>query len=226
MTPTAQSATGSLDREATNAAPRVDQKAHAGLASLVRPALLLLLVFTLLTGLAYPLLVTGIAQVLFPSQANGSLIRENGKVVGSELIGQAFASPRYFWSRPSATAPYAYNAGASTGTNQGPLNPALKDAVAARVKALKEADPGNTASIPVDLVTSSGSGLDPHISPAAAYYQVSRVARERGLSVDAVHQAVDRQIEGRTFGLLGEPRVNVLLLNRALDRLSPTSNAR
>jgi K+-transporting ATPase ATPase C chain len=222
MSPIAQSATSALDREAANAAPRVDQKAHAGLASLVRPALMLLLLFTLLTGLAYPLLVTGFAQLLFPSQANGSLLRENGKVVGSELIGQAFASPRYFWSRPSATAPHPYNAGASTGSNQGPLNPALKDAVAARIKALKDADPENSAPIPVDLVTASGSGLDPHISPAAAYYQVSRVARERGLSVDAVRQAVDRQIEARTFGLLGEPRVNVLLLNRALDRLNPS----
>jgi K+-transporting ATPase ATPase C chain len=223
MSPIAQSAAGSLDRESAHTAPRVEEKTHAGLASLVRPALLLLLLFTLLTGLAYPVLVTGIAQVLFPSQANGSLIRDGDKIVGSELIGQAFASPRYFWSRPSATAPYAYNAGASTGTNQGPLNPALKDAVAARVKALREADPGNTAKIPVDLVTSSGSGLDPHISPAAAYYQVSRVVRERGLAADMVRNLVDQQIEGRTFGLLGEPRVNVLRLNRALDRLSASS---
>jgi K+-transporting ATPase ATPase C chain len=219
MSPIAQSATNTLDRETANAAPRVEEKAHAGLASLVRPALMLLLVFTLLTGLAYPLLVTGLAQALFPSQANGSLIRDGGKVVGSALIGQPFASPRYFWSRPSATAPYAYNAGASTGTNLGPLNPALKDAVAARVKALQEADKGNTAKIPVDLVTSSGSGLDPHISPAAAYYQVGRVARARGLSADALRKVVDQHVEGRTFGLLGEPRVNVLLLNRALDRL-------
>jgi K+-transporting ATPase ATPase C chain len=219
MSPISQSATGTLDRETANAAPRVEEKAHAGLASLVRPAAMLLLVFTLLTGLAYPVLVTGIAQVLFPSQANGSLIRDGGKVVGSALIGQPFASPRYFWSRPSATAPYAYNAGASTGTNLGPLNPALKDSVAARVKALREADPGNTAKIPVDLVTSSGSGLDPHISPAAAYYQVGRVARARGLAADAVRVLVDQSVEGRTFGLLGEPRVNVLLLNRALDRL-------
>jgi K+-transporting ATPase ATPase C chain len=184
---------------------------------LVRPAVLLLLLFTLLTGVLYPLLITGLAQVLFPRQANGSLITYEGRVVGSELIGQAFARPDYFWSRPSATAPYAYNAGASTGSNLGPLNPALKEAVAARVDALKKADPDNALPIPVDLVTASGSGLDPDISPAAAYYQVHRVAKARGMSEAALRKLVDAHVEGRTLGILGEPRVNVLRLNRALD---------
>lgn len=190
-------------------------------ASLLRPALVLLGLFTLVTGLLYPAAVTGIAQVIFPDQANGSLIREGDHVVGSRLLGQAFDAPRYFWSRPSATAPTPYNAAASTGSNQGPLNPALKDAVVARIAALKAADPTNTNPVPVDLITASGSGLDPHITPAGAQYQAGRVAHARGLSEDAVQKLIDQHTEGRTFGLLGEPRVNVLDLNRALDTLSP-----
>jgi K+-transporting ATPase ATPase C chain len=184
----------------------------------LKPALLMLALLTVLTGVAYPLLVTGIAQAVFPHQANGSLIERDGKVVGSELVGQPFSDPKYFWSRPSATGPMPYNAGASSGSNQGPLNPALADAVKARIAALKAADPGNTAPIPVDLVTASGSGLDPHISPAAAAYQVDRVARARSLSADTVRALVAKHSEGRQFGGLGEPRVNVLTLNLALDR--------
>jgi K+-transporting ATPase ATPase C chain len=183
----------------------------------LRPAILLTLVLTVLTGLAYPLVVTGVAQVLFPRQANGSLILKEGKVVGSSLIGQPFDDSRYFWSRPSATSPFPYNAAASSGSNLGPTNPALADLVKARVEALRAADPGNTAPVPVDLVTASGSGLDPHISPAAAFYQVRRVARARALGEEAVRGLVERHIEGRQFGFLGEPRVNVLALNHALD---------
>jgi K+-transporting ATPase ATPase C chain len=192
--------------------------------SQLRPALVSLGIFTLLTGLLYPLVVTGIAQVVFPWQANGSLMVQNGQPVGSTLIGQPFDDPKYFWGRLSATAPAAYtgfNADkltGSSGSNYGPLNPALLEAVQGRLKALQEADPGNTAPIPVDLATASSSGLDPHISPAAAAYQVGRVAQERGLSEDAVRQLVARYTAGRTFGLLGEPRVNVLQLNLALDK--------
>jgi len=183
----------------------------------LKPALLMLVLLTVLTGLVYPLLVTAITQVLFPNRANGSLILRDRKAIGSELIGQPFSSPKYFWGRPSATAPYPYNAAASSGSNQGPLNPALTDAVAARIQALREADPDNSAPVPVDLVTASGSGLDPHISPAAAQYQVNRVARARGLDAAAVQAMVVQHTAGRQLGFLGEPRVNVLELNLALE---------
>jgi K+-transporting ATPase ATPase C chain len=188
------------------------------MASTVRPAVVLLLLLTLLLGVVYPLAVTGVAQVAFPHRANGSLIERNGKLVGSELIGQPFDEPRYFWSRPSATGP-AYNGGASTGSNLGPSNPALEEAVKARVQALKGADPGNATPIPIDLVTTSGSGLDPHISAAAALYQTRRVARERGLDVVRVRKLVEAHLQTRLLGVLGEPVVNVLELNLALDAL-------
>ena len=183
----------------------------------LRPALMLLLILTVITGVVYPLVVTGVAQVVFPYQAGGSLIVKDGKVVGSALIGQPFDDPKYFWGRPSATSPFGYNAGSSSGSNLSPTNPDLIKVVQGRVDALRAADPGNTAAVPVDLVTASGSGLDPHISPAAALYQVSRVARERNFSPDTVRTLVDRHTEGRLWGLLGEPRVNVLALNLALD---------
>jgi K+-transporting ATPase ATPase C chain len=185
--------------------------------NLVRPAVSLFVLLTVVTGIAYPLLVTGVARVAFPEQAAGSLVVQGGKTVGSSLIGQPFADPKHFWSRPSATAPMPYNGGSSGGSNQGPLNPALVDAVKARAEALRAADPGNTAPIPVDLVTASGSGLDPHISPAAAAYQAARVARERGLSIDAVRAAIERHTKGRQWGLFGEPRVDVLALNLELE---------
>jgi K+-transporting ATPase ATPase C chain len=189
--------------------------------SQIRPALMALLIFTVLTGLVYPLVVTAIAQLVFPCQANGSLIVQNGRTVGSALIGQQFTDPGYFWGRLSATSPYPYDAAASSGSNLGPTNPALLDEVKARIAALKAADPGNTQLIPVDLVTSSGSGLDPDISVAAALYQIPRVARLRGLSQSAVRALVDQYTRGRTLGFLGEPRVNVLQLNLALDGLKP-----
>lgn len=186
----------------------------------IKPALTMLLILTVLTGLIYPLAVTGLARLFFPDQAHGSLIVRDGKVIGSRLIGQQFDKPEYFWSRPSATSPVPYNAAASSGSNLGPTNPALLGAVNARVVALRAADPGNGSPIPIDLVTASGSGLDPHISPAAALYQVNRVARARGLEEKTVNALVIQHTEGRQFGLLGERRVNVLLLNLALDHQS------
>lgn len=180
----------------------------------LRPALTIFLFLTVMTGVVYPLAVTGIAQVFFPHQANGSLIDVEGKLYGSVLIGQQFDDPKYFWGRPSAA---GYNAAASSGSNYGPLNSSLEEAVQARIDALKAADPTNMLSIPVDLVTASGSGLDPHISVAAALYQVHRVAAARGWSESDVASLVEKYTEGRQFGILGEPRVNILLLNMALD---------
>lgn len=174
---------------------------------------------TILTGLLYPALITGIAQVLFPYQANGSLITQNGQAIGSALIGQQFDDPNYFWGRPSATADHPYNASASGGSNLGPTNPVLQKQVSDRLAALKAVDPSNSQPIPVDLVTASGSGLDPDISVAAARYQAARVARVRSLSLDRVQSLIDQYTTGRTFGFLGEPRVNVLKLNLALDGL-------
>ncbi len=185
----------------------------------IKSSFLMLVVMTVVTGIAYPLLVTGVAQAVFSDQASGSLIVRDGKPVGSELIGQPFSSPKYFWGRPSATAPYPYNASASSGSNQGPTNAALTDAVAARIKALRDADPGNTSPVPVDLVTASASGLDPHISPAAAAFQAERVARTRKFDSARVRMLIDEFTEGRQFWILGEPRVNVLKLNLALDQL-------
>jgi K+-transporting ATPase ATPase C chain len=194
-------------------------EAEVFMATLLKTASRLLIVLTILTGLLYPLTVTMLAQTIFPDQANGSLIRIGDKAVGSRLIGQPFDDPAYFWSRPSATSPVPYQADASTGSNLGPTSAALKSLVADRVKRLQAADPTNQAYVPVDLVTASASGLDPDISPAAAFYQVPRVARARGLDEQVVRDLVERHIEGRQFGFLGEPRVNVLLLNLALDQL-------
>jgi K+-transporting ATPase ATPase C chain len=189
---------------------------------LMRPALVTFATLSLLTGLGYPALVTALGQAIFPAEANGSLIRDGERVIGSTQIGQAHSDPRFFWSRPSATGPVAFNAAASTGSNLGPSNPALHDAVKGRIEALRAAGapPG---PVPADLVTTSGSGLDPHISPAAAHYQAARVAQARGLSEDAVRRLIDARIEDRSFGLLGEPRVNVLLLNLDLERNEGTS---
>jgi len=182
------------------------------------PALRMLVVLSLLTGVVYPYVVTGIAQLAFPRAANGSLIPGDGKVLGSTLIGQPFDDPKYFWSRPSATSPQPYNGASSGGSNLGPRNPALADAVKDRIKALRDAEPENKAPVPVDLVTASGSGLDPDISVAAAEYQLHRVAKARGMSEDKVRALVAASTTGPTFGILGEPRVNVLALNLALDR--------
>ena len=185
--------------------------------SLLRPALVLFALLAALTGLLYPLAVTGAARAAFPDQAAGSLVERDGRVVGSRLIGQSFTEPRHFWGRPSATAPAPYDANASGGANLGPLNPALVEAVRGRVAALRAADPGNTAPVPVDLVTTSASGLDPDISPAAARYQIGRVARARGLPPERVAALVERHTEAPWAGFLGTPRVDVLALNLALD---------
>ena len=184
---------------------------------LIRNALMTLVVMSAITGIMYPLAVTGVAQVLFPSQANGSLLMKDGKPFGSSLIGQSFTDPKYFWGRPSATAPQANNGLASSGSNQGPTNPALTEAAKQRIAALRAADPGNNAPVPVDLVTASGSGLDPEISPAAAEFQASRVARARGVSTERVMAMIHKAGTGRQFGILGEARVNVLVLNAMLD---------
>jgi len=185
--------------------------------SIIRPALVLFALLGVLTGLIYPMAVTGAAKALFPSQAAGSLVVQGGTTVGSSLIGQNFSDPKHFWGRPSATAPQPYNASASGGSNLGPLNPALADAVKARVEALRAADPGNTAPVPVDLVTASASGLDPDISPAAARYQAARVARVRGVPVEQINALIEKNTQSALWGVLGESRVNVLALNLALD---------
>ena len=192
---------------------------RASVFSALRPALVLFLLLTLLTGFLYPLLVTALAQLLFPHQAGGSIVLRDGRAVGSRLIGQSFSDPRYFWSRPSATTPQPYNGTASTGSNLGPLNPQLTAAVRTRIAALRAADPTNSAPVPIDLVTASGSGLDPEISLAAANYQAARVARARGLAPERVQALIAQHTEGRLLGVIGEPRVNVLELNLALDAL-------
>jgi K+-transporting ATPase ATPase C chain len=187
--------------------------------NIIRPAIALFFVLTLLTGIAYPLVVTGLAQSLFAAQAGGSLVLRDGKPIGSSLIGQNFSDPKHFWGRPSATSPMAYNASASGGSNLGPLNPALTEAVKGRIDALRGADPGNVAAVPADLVTASASGLDPHISPAAARYQLARVAKARGLPIEKLRGLVEQQVEGPLWGFLGESQVNVLHLNLALEAL-------
>lgn len=189
--------------------------------SAVVPSILLLAVFTLMTGIVYPLAMTLVGHVCFPARAGGSIVRIDGRTVGSALIGQSFTGPRYFWGRPSAASP-PYNAAASTGSNLGPANPALFDSIGVRIERLRLADPDNEAPVPVDLVTASGSGLDPHLSPAAAYFQVGRVARARGVDPATIRDLVRAYVEPRQFGLLGEPRVNVLALNLALDGFGET----
>ena len=186
--------------------------------TLIRPAVSLFVLLTVITGVAYPLVVTGVARVALPVQAAGSLIVKDGKPVGSSQIGQNFTDPKHFWGRPSATSPMPYNPVGSSGSNLGPLNPALVDAVKGRVEALRAADPGNAAPVPVDLVTTSASGLDPHISLAAAHYQAARVARARGLAADAMQTLIERHTEGSVFGIFGEARVNVLELDLELDQ--------
>ena len=190
----------------------------------LKPAIILFVILTVLTGVIYPAVVTGLAQLLFPYQANGSLMTDNGgKPTSSSLIGQPFSSPGHFWGRPSATAPFPYNAGASSGSNLGPTNPALADAVKVRIQALKAGDPDNKAPVPVDLITASGSGLDPHISPAAADYQINRVAKARNMKPEKLRALVDASTESRQWGFLGEPRINVLTLNLALSAIPVTS---
>ena len=191
------------------------------LTSQLRPAVSVFALLTVVTGLAYPYAMNGLAQATFPAEAAGSLIVRDGQLVGSSLVGQNFTDPGHFWGRPSATGPQPYNGAASSGSNQGPLNPALADAVKARIEALRVADPDNTAPVPVDLVTASGSGLDPHLSPAAAEYQIARVARARGLDPEDVRALVAQHRSEPQFGLFGDARVNVLTLNLALDALRP-----
>jgi potassium-transporting ATPase KdpC subunit len=197
----------------------MDTPRSATLLASLRPAVVLFLLLTALTGLLYPLIVTALAQLLFPQQAAGSIVTRDGRAVGSRLIGQSFGDRRYFWSRPSATAPQPYNGAASGGANLGPLNPQLTDAVRTRIAALRAADPANSAPVPIDLVTASASGLDPEISVAAANYQAARVARARGLPAERLRALIAQHSEGRLLGVIGEPRVNVLELNLALDAL-------
>ena len=194
--------------------------------SLLRPALVLFVLFTVLTGILYPLAITGIAQLAFTQAASGSILMRDGKPIGSTLIGQNFGDPKYFWGRPSATSPQPYAGTASSGSNLGPLNPALTDAVKARIQALQAADPGNTGVVPVDLVTASASGLDPEMSIAAALYQAPRVARVRGLDVIEVRRLIAAHSQHPLLGLFGEPRINVLALNLALDSLAPGTGSR